>query len=110
MGRSLRSCAVALMVVLASGCAQMAYGILQAKKEADARAAAASGPVVASSVRGWWTAAEYRCSSGRQFHLRCVDASTGKLCFFETDDGKSFDCVDDGCRATPAGVDAWCSL
>src|SRR5262245_29766654 len=48
-----------------------------------------------SGIRGTWRGPALACKSGRSFHLRCVTATSGRTCFWETDEGQPFDCPDE---------------
>jgi hypothetical protein len=66
-------------------------------------------PPAGSTQYSTWVPRQGRCNSGREFHLRCVRGPGGQDCFFESDDGESFDCVDPECAKVPDGVNAWCA-
>jgi hypothetical protein len=61
-----------------------------------------------SGIRDTWRGPALACKQGRTFHLRCVTASSGRSCFWETDEGQPFDCPDEKCQTIPADLAAWC--
>jgi hypothetical protein len=55
-----------------------------------------------------WIPSSGKCTSRREFHVRCVRGAGGQSCFFETDDGEAFDCADAECNKAPDAINAWC--
>jgi hypothetical protein len=55
-----------------------------------------------------WIVARAACANGREYHVRCV-RSQGQACFYESDDGVAWDCVDAECKSAPPEVAAWCA-
>src|SRR5256885_11471524 len=55
-----------------------------------------------------WIPSRGHCTSGREFHVRCVRNPGGQACFYESEDGEAFDCADSSCGRVPDGLNAWC--
>ncbi len=62
-----------------------------------------------SGIRDYWQGPEVACMPGRTMHLRCVRATTGQTCFWETSEGTPHDCPDASCRTVPAELARWCN-
>jgi hypothetical protein len=77
--------------------------------EAEVTVSTSSDAPAPQSVYQTWIVSRTACASGREFHLRCVHARDGQACFFETNDGFSYDCADADCKTVPPELSSWCS-
>ncbi len=71
-------------------------------------APAVEAPAPDGAQYATWIPSHGKCASGREFHVRCVRGAAGQACFYETDDGESFDCADAECARTPDAINGWC--
>jgi hypothetical protein len=93
---------------------EVAGAIAEALTDTGPASAVAEPSVVESvparpvALRQSWIDRSSTCGPGREFHLRRLRAATGDVSFFETQDGRMIDCVDEACQTLPPDLLAWC--
>jgi hypothetical protein len=103
-----------LTVKMARLTVPVAQAIVWAAREADeegpgpARPAHEIEPQRSSSRES--TSRQGACPPGHDFRVLCVRATAGRMCFYQTADGRLFDCDDPACSRVPAELASWCAV